>query len=61
MIEVKEDTVVFLGDNVTARRIPRMSDGNFRGNIETVERILQTGASPQSTAARFLPARNNFV
>lgn len=44
MIEVKEDAVVFLGDNVTARRIPRMSDGNFRGNIETVDRILQTGA-----------------
>jgi glyoxylase-like metal-dependent hydrolase (beta-lactamase superfamily II) len=44
MIEVKEDGVVFLGDNVTARRIPRMSDGNFRGNIESVDMILKTGA-----------------
>ena len=45
MIEVKEDGIVFLGDNVTAKRIPRMSDGNFRGNIESVDRILQAGAS----------------
>ena len=45
MIEVREDGVVFLGDNVTARRIPRMSDGNFRGNIKNVDMILQTGAS----------------
>lgn len=44
MIEVKEDSVVFLGDNVTARRIPRMSDGNFRGNIESVDIIQKTGA-----------------
>lgn len=44
MIEIKEDGVVFLGDNVTARRIPRMSDGNFRGNIESVDNILKTGA-----------------
>lgn len=44
MIEVKEDAVVFLGDNVTAKRIPRMTDGNFRGNIESVDRILKTGA-----------------
>jgi glyoxylase-like metal-dependent hydrolase (beta-lactamase superfamily II) len=45
MIEVREDGVVFLGDNVTARRIPRMSDGNFRGNIRNVDMILQTSAS----------------
>lgn len=45
MIEVKEDGVVFLGDNVTAKRIPRMSDGNFSGNIESVDLVLQTGAS----------------
>lgn len=45
MIEVREDGVVFLGDNVTARRIPRMSDGDFKGNIKNVDMILQTGAS----------------
>jgi len=44
MIEIKEDAVVFLGDNVTAKRIPRMTDGNFRGNIESVDMILKTGA-----------------
>ena len=40
MIEVEEDDVVFLGDNVTADRIPRMSDGNFLGNISSVDKIL---------------------
>ena len=40
MIEVEEDDVVFLGDNVTADRIPRMSDGNFQGNISSVDKIL---------------------
>jgi len=44
MIEVVEDGVVFLGDNVTADRIPRMSDGNFTGNIASVDKILETGA-----------------
>lgn len=44
MIEVEEDGVVFLGDNVTANRIPRMSDGNFTGNISSVDKILETGA-----------------
>lgn len=41
MIEVEEDGVVFLGDNVTANRIPRMTDGNFMGNIGTVDKILE--------------------
>ena len=40
MIEVEEDDVIFLGDNVTADRIPRMSDGNFQGNISSVDKIL---------------------
>ncbi|MCP4408296.1 MAG: MBL fold metallo-hydrolase [Gammaproteobacteria bacterium] len=40
MIEIEEDGVVFLGDNVTADRIPRMSDGNFMGNIGSVDKIL---------------------
>ncbi len=41
MIQVEEDEVIFLGDNVTADRIPRMSDGNFMGNISTVDKILE--------------------
>ena len=45
MIEVAEDNVVFLGDNVTANRIPRMSDGNFTGNINSVDNILKIKAS----------------
>ena len=45
MIEVVEDSVVFLGDNVTTNRIPRMTDGNFTGNINSVDRILEVEAS----------------
>ena len=45
MIEVAEDGVVFLGDNVTTNRIPRMTDGNFTGNIDTVDRILEVDAT----------------
>jgi glyoxylase-like metal-dependent hydrolase (beta-lactamase superfamily II) len=45
MIEVVEDSVVFLGDNVTTNRIPRMTDGNFTGNINSVDRILEVAAT----------------
>ena len=45
MIEVTEDGVVFLGDNVTAERVPRMTDGNFTGNINSVESILKINAT----------------
>ena len=45
MIEVAQDAVVFLGDNVTANRVPRMSDGNFQGNITSVEKILKVDAT----------------
>jgi len=45
MIEVAEDGIVFLGDNVTTNRIPRMSDGNFMGNINSVDSILKVNAS----------------
>ena len=45
MIEVEEDSVVFLGDNVTADRIPRMSDGNFTGNVSAVDKILELDAT----------------
>jgi glyoxylase-like metal-dependent hydrolase (beta-lactamase superfamily II) len=44
MIEVAGDSVVFLGDNVTTNRIPRMSDGNFTGNINSVDNILKINA-----------------
>ena len=45
MIEVVEDSVVFLGDNVTTNRIPRMVDGNFTGNINSIDRILEINAA----------------
>jgi len=40
MIEVVENSVVFLGDNVLAKRMPRMSDGTFQGSISTINTIL---------------------
>ncbi len=42
MIEVVEDKVLFTGDNVTAKRIPRMDDGSFRGSIAVIEKALQS-------------------
>ena len=42
MIEVVEESVIFLGDNVLAKRLPRMSDGNFQGNISTINTILES-------------------
>lgn len=44
MIEVVEDGVVFLGDNVTAKRIPSLRHGTFQGNISTLKKILKTDA-----------------
>jgi len=49
MIEVVEESVMFLGDNVLALRIPRTSDGTFMGNINTVNTALE------STATIFVP------
>ncbi|MDH5573470.1 MAG: MBL fold metallo-hydrolase, partial [Gammaproteobacteria bacterium] len=40
MIEVVNDSVLFLGDNVTAKRFGRMDDGTFRGNSQACERAL---------------------
>lgn len=34
MIIVAEEKVLFTGDNLTWKRIPRMDDGSFRGNIK---------------------------
>lgn len=44
MIEVVEDSLVFLGDNVLNGRIPRIVDGDIAGNIRTCDEILRTGA-----------------
>lgn len=44
MIEVLEDSVVFLGDNVLSQRMPRTSDGKFQGNINAINTILETDA-----------------
>lgn len=42
MVEVVENSVVFLGDNVLSLRIPRTSDGTFQGNISTINTILES-------------------
>lgn len=41
MFEVLEDKVLFTGDNVTSKRIPRMDDGSFRGSITTISKALE--------------------
>ncbi len=43
MIEVVEDSVLFLGDNAMVWRIGRMDDGSFRGNIAALTVALATG------------------
>jgi len=45
MIEVIENSVVFLGDNVLSLRIPRTSDGTFQGNISSVKTMLESNAT----------------
>ena len=42
MIEVVEQGVMFLGDIVLNGRIGRMTDGNIKGNITTIEVALKT-------------------
>jgi len=44
MIEVIENSVIFLGDNVLSLRIPRTSDGTFQGNISSIETMLESEA-----------------
>ena len=44
MIEDQTNSVVFLGDNVLAKRLPRMSDGTFMGSVDAIDKILKTGA-----------------
>ncbi len=44
MIQVVQDSVVFLGDNVTYRRIPRLDDATFKGNIAACQVAMDLGA-----------------
>lgn len=37
MFEVVEEKVLFTGDNITYKRIPRMTDGSFVGNISAAD------------------------
>jgi len=43
MIEVVEDSLLFTGDNVLYDRIPRMSDGTFKGSIAACDVAIDTG------------------
>ncbi len=45
MIEVLEESLLFLGDNVCNGRIVRQDHGSFRGNIAAAERALELGAA----------------
>ena len=49
MIEVVQESVVFLGDNVTHKRIARMDDASFKGSIAACE--IAAGLS----ANRYVP------
>jgi len=44
MIEVVEDSLLFTGDNVLYLRLPRMSDGSFKGNIAACDVAIGIGA-----------------
>ena len=45
MIEVVEESIIFLGDNVLSLRIPRTTDGTFQGNINTINTVLESNAT----------------
>jgi glyoxylase-like metal-dependent hydrolase (beta-lactamase superfamily II) len=45
MIEVVEQHTVFLGDNVTNGRLPRIDGGSVGGDIKACREILETGAT----------------
>lgn len=44
MIEVVEESVVFLGDNVLYKRLPRMDDGTFKGNAMACQIAINLNA-----------------
>ena len=41
MVEVVEDSLLLTGDNVLYRRIGRMDDASFRGNLEACQQALK--------------------
>ncbi|MCU7801980.1 MAG: MBL fold metallo-hydrolase [Candidatus Thiodiazotropha sp. (ex Lucinoma borealis)] len=43
MIEVVQDSVLFLGDNVLYKRIPRLDDATFKGNIVACDVAIGLG------------------
>jgi len=45
MIEVIEESVVFLGDNVLFKRLPRMDDGTFKGNAIACQLAIDINAT----------------
>ncbi|MCP3871240.1 MAG: MBL fold metallo-hydrolase [Gammaproteobacteria bacterium] len=44
MIEVVEDRLMFLGDNVTYKRFPRLTDATFKGSINACDVALKSKA-----------------
>jgi len=44
MIEVVEESVVFLGDNVLYKRLPRMDDATFKGNAKACQVAIDLAA-----------------
>ncbi|HLQ26736.1 MAG TPA: MBL fold metallo-hydrolase [Acidiferrobacterales bacterium] len=44
MIEVAEEKVMFLGDNLSFGRTPRLDDGDFKGNIAALDIALKSDA-----------------
>jgi len=44
MIHVVEESVVFLGDNVLSKRLPRLDDATYRGGINACEVAIKIGA-----------------
>lgn len=44
MINVVEEDVVFLGDNVLFKRLPRMNDGTFKGNAKACQIAIDLAA-----------------
>jgi glyoxylase-like metal-dependent hydrolase (beta-lactamase superfamily II) len=58
MIEIVDDSVMVLGDNVLNKRIGRMDDGSFRGNIKACDiakavtaKVFVPGHGPSGDAA----------
>ena len=41
MTEVVDDALLYTGDNITYKRLPRFDDGTFRGSIAACDRALE--------------------